>query len=353
MSTTKELVDVIRSQERQVAKLERRLGRKAYQLNQARAEAKAIPVLDEHKVETLQEGNRRLHEARNAAERDVRALRSIKRDVAAVLGCGPQELLTRAARRVVQEVSQLKAQLEGARTGRDKALADWKEVFDASGCPDDGTTLVDWLARMRRQRDEAQELAMQRAEQVRLAYDRRDGFRDTVAEKDTLIVTLRGQCSNAERARREAVEDRKGAEEERDEWQGKATQYDRERAQAQRELGEANSSARKWKEEHDQMQVRGNHLVKAYDDMMAERDEARELAAQRGEQMRQLHGERDDLREALSEMRSARDWALVREDRMLKERDAARRLLREHAPAVFEHEGFEVPDLNHVDEGGE
>ena len=49
-----------------------------------------------------------------------------------------------------RERDHVQAQLEGARGGRDKALADWKEVFEASGCPEDGTLLVDWLAQQRR-----------------------------------------------------------------------------------------------------------------------------------------------------------------------------------------------------------
>ena len=193
MSTTKDLIDVIRSQERQVAKLERKLGRKAWHLNVARRERDAAkdaePSALAHYEETarkegLQIWFDRMREQRDdlareltairelvgrepahddlldvvraiirrrdalagkldASEREVRALLSIKRDAADVLGCGPEELLPRAARRVRDERDNLQGRLEASRQSADELRAALQEKEELLATAQAGAATLD------------------------------------------------------------------------------------------------------------------------------------------------------------------------------------------------------------------
>ena len=136
------LVEKVVLRDRQIQRLQRRLGRKSWHLRQARTALGQTPstgsalerreeqarkeavrirydsmresrdglageladirkvLADQPVAGTLAEGVAALRDQRDAADREVQALKSIKRDVAEILGCGPEELLTRAARRV-------------------------------------------------------------------------------------------------------------------------------------------------------------------------------------------------------------------------------------------------------------
>ena len=164
----------------------------------------------------VEERNVRIQQLEGVAEERFEAQRRLEADVEEMARCHKEELRVEADLRLEaqDELEQRKAELRG---------------MTIAAADDTGY--------------QANRIAGLQADLDR-AVEQREALRSGVVEKEAEIVRLREQLRTAERGRRNAVQDLRIAERERDEWKGKATQYDRERASAQRELGEANKSLR-------------------------------------------------------------------------------------------------------------